>query len=196
MLEECAANYRVRPVDINNKESLFAQLSQLALNKKIPVLVDTEAGTGKEIKVSESGAILIYLAEKYQRFIPTDPLERYRAIQWLMFQMSAVGPIMGQLSHFKRRGHPDDAYALERFATETHRLHAVMEQHLSSSRYFAGGQYSIADMAIFPWLRVSEKLGFAWPDYPRLRDWFECIRERPAVQRALGLPRVTSAVTT
>ena len=193
MLEECAAVCRIHPVDINDQEALVGAIAQRTLNRKIPVLVDTDARTGKEITIFESGAILIYLAGKYGRFLSADPAERYGALQWLMFQMSAVGPMMGQLSHFKRRGGSSDGYAIDRFGAEVRRIHTVMEQHLEASPYFAGEHYSIADMAVFPWMRVSQKLGMAWSDYPRLRDWYGRLDERPAVQRALHRVEFTPA---
>ncbi len=193
MLEECGADYRIHPVDINDPEALSGGISHRTLNRKIPVLVDSDAGAGKEITIFESGAILIYLADKYRRFLSADPAERYGALQWLMFQMSAVGPMMGQLSHFKRRGDANDEYAISRFGAEVRRIHTVMEQHLDVRPYFAGEHYSIADMAVFPWLRVSEKLGMAWSDYPRLRGWYERLNERAAVQRALHRPEFTPA---
>lgn len=195
MLMECEreADCRVHAVNINDKQQLADQVSPLVVNPKIPFLVDRHGADNAEVRISESGAILIYLAEKYQRFLATEPLERFRALQWLMFQMSAVGPMMGQLNHFRGRQNDGDAYAVERFSTEVLRLHDVMEKHLTACSYFAGGQYSIADMAIFPWIRLSQKLGIAWQDHPHLHDWYERVLARPAVQRALLLPHLTLA---
>lgn len=192
MLEECNAEFNIIPVDINNKSSIEMKISLINVNKKIPVLVDNHGSDeGKRVIISESGAILIYLANKYQQFLSQAVIERYQSLQWLMFQMSAVGPIMGQCNHFRGRTNLDNTYPLERFETEVKRLHSVMNSHLSNHSYFSGSQYTIADMAIFPWLRLSEKLGIAWSEYPHLHKWFEEIIKRPAVQRALKLPDVT-----
>ncbi len=198
MLEECGAQCRIHPADINDKQAFADAISPISINKKIPVLIDAVPGNAKPVTIFESGAILVYLAEKFGRFLSTEPTERHAALQWLMFQMSAVGPMMGQFNHFKGRAKngEDDAYALQRFGSEVQRIHAVMEQHLSASDYFAGAEYSIADMAIFPWLRLSEKLGIAWSAHPHLRDWFERVAARPAVQRALRIPDISSTSTT
>lgn len=193
MLEECGTPYRIHPANIHDKERFLSLLSPLSVNPKIPVLVDNDTRDGQRVTVCESGAILIYLAEKYQRFLSNAPVERFASMQWLMFQMSAVGPMMGQLNHFQARAHPDDAYARERFSGEVQRLHDVMEQHLAHNDFFAGSRYSVADMAIFPWLRLSEKMGLPWPDFPKLRHWYERILARPAVQRALQLPHISTA---
>lgn len=196
MLEECDAVYRIHPADLNDKPGFAALLAPHSVNGKIPVLIDSDVGSDQPLTVFESGAILIYLAEKYQRFLSQQPVERSAALQWLMFQMSAVGPMMGQFNHFRGRANPDDAYALERFGGEVRRIHAVMEQHLQNKAYFAGGAYSIADMAIFPWLRLSEKFGISWADFPRLHDWLQRIQARPAVQRALALPSLSPTTRT
>lgn len=199
MLEECDATYRIHPADINDKETFSAMMAPLGVNRKIPLLIDSDPQDGKPVTIFESGAILIHLAEKFRRFLSQDIAERSSAMQWLMFQMSAVGPMMGQLSHFRGRSRSEpsaeqsDGYALERFAAEVQRIHSVMEQHLQNSAYFAGTQYSIADMAIFPWLRLSEKMGIDVVAYPRLNEWRERIASRPAVQRALALPELTQA---
>lgn len=194
LLEECGTAYRIHPANINDKEAFAAQISPLAVNRKIPLLIDTEANDGRGLTISESGAILIYLAEKHGSFLPADVTGRYAAMQWLMFQMSAVGPMMGQLNHFRSRTDAhDNAYVLERFGIEVRRIHGVMEQHLSQGHeWFAGAEYSIADMAIFPWLRLSEKLGQPWSAHPQLHRWYERILTRPAVQRALHIPHLTA----
>lgn len=196
MLEECNAIYRIHPADLNDKQGFAALIAPHSVNGKIPLLIDDDAAHGETLKVFESGAILIYLAEKYQRFLSPHPAPRFAAMQWLMFQMSAVGPMMGQFNHFKGRAHPGDAYTLERFGTEVRRIHAVMEQQLQSQGYFAGDQYSIADMAIFPWLRLSQKLSIAWSDFPQLHAWYLKIQARPAVQRALALPSLIPTTRT
>ncbi|MBF5005746.1 glutathione binding-like protein [Diaphorobacter caeni] len=202
MLEECDAICRLHPADINDKEAFAAIMAPLGVNRKIPLLIDSGAPDADPVTIFESGAILIHLAEKYRRFLSQDAPERSAAMQWLMFQMSAVGPMMGQLSHFRGRarsapaGESPDAYALERFELEVRRIHSVMERHLQSNAYFAGPQYSIADMAIFPWLRLSEKLGIDVAAYPHLKEWRERIALRPAVQRALALPELTEAIKT
>lgn len=196
MLEECGAAYRLHPVNIRDEAALSAQVLPLNVNRKIPVIVDDEGPGGESITVSESGAILFYLAEKTGRFLSSHPVQRHAAMQWLMFQMSAVGPMMGQLNHFTTRDDVGDAYARARFGTEVSRIHAVMERHLGDHAFFAGAEYSIADMAIFPWLRLSEKLGVQWSGLPRLRAWFDQIAERPAVQRALESGSTLTTVRT
>lgn len=192
MLEECDAQYRIVPANINDNATFPALITPVSVNRKIPVLVDDDNVGATSVTIFESGAILLYLAEKYQRFLSTDPVQRYAAVQWLMFQMSAVGPIMGQLNHFKGRANPNDTYTLQRFGTEVQRIHTVMEQHLTDHDYFAGTQYSIADMAVFPWLRLSEKLGIQWSQFPMLHNWYQRIMARPAVQRALQLPNIST----
>ena len=197
MLEECHAQYRIHPVNIGNQESIDSLIASLTINKKIPVLVDNAAAAKQgPLVISESGAILIYLAEKHQQFWANEPTARYQTMQWLMFQMSAIGPMMGQCNHFKSRQQSDDGYALARLSAEVARIHAVMEQHLRNNAYFAGSDYSIADMAIFPWLRLSQKLGVAWSAHARLHHWYEHIAMRPAVQRALHLPNLSLKATT
>lgn len=202
MLEECEAIYRLHPADINDKGTFAAMMTPLSVNRKIPLLIDSDAQDANPVTIFESGAILIHLAEKFRRFLSQYIPERSDAIQWLMFQMSAVGPMMGQLSHFRGRARSAttaehlDTYALERFEGEVRRIHSVMEQHLHSNAYFAGAQYSIADMAIFPWLRLSEKMGIEATAYPRLNEWRERIALRPAVQRALALPELTQTTKT
>ncbi|THJ36470.1 glutathione S-transferase family protein [Lampropedia aestuarii] len=197
MLEECDAQYRIHPVNISNQESIDSQIASLTINKKIPLLVDNNAASNQgPLVIAESGAILIYLAEKYQQFWATEPTARYQTMQWLMFQMSAVGPMMGQCNHFKSRHQSDGGYALARFSAEVARIHAVMEQHVRDHAYFAGSHYSIADMAIFPWLRLSQKLDEAWSARTQLHRWYERIALRPAVQRALHLPDLNSKAAT
>ncbi len=185
MLRECGLEHRLLAVDIGRGDQFQPPFSTLGPNRKIPLLVDHDGPGGQALTLSESGAILIYLAEKTGKFLPAQGAARHRTLQWLMFQMSAVGPMMGQSNHF-RHGSPQVLpYAIERFGNEVKRLHGVMEQHLASHAYFGGEDYSIADMAIFPWLRASEKHGILWPEHPRLRAWFETVQSRPAVRQAL-----------
>jgi len=185
MLEECGLEHRLTPVDIAKGEQLLEPFSSLGPNRKIPLMVDPQGPSGQPITLFESGAILIYLAEKTGQFLPDGLIARYQVLQWLMFQMSAVGPMMGQSNHFLNVATEPIPYAVDRFGAEVRRIHVVMERHLAANGFFGGELYSIADMAIFPWLRASEKQGISWSDHPRLHKWFNDIGQRPAVQRGL-----------
>lgn len=185
MLEECGLPHQLIPVDIHNGQQHMLPFVDLGPNRKIPVLVDSSGLQGAPITLFESGAILIYLAEKTGRFLANEGVARYQTLQWLMFQMSAVGPNMGQSNHFRNSSPEVLPYAIDRFVMEVKRLHSVMDAHLSTNDYFGGAQYSIADMAIFPWLRASEKHGVVWENHVHLQSWFSEVSKRPAVQRAL-----------
>jgi GST-like protein len=186
MLEETGLKYEVRPVNIRTGEQFGADFLRTSPNNKIPAIVDREGPGGKPFPVFESGAILVYLAGKTGKFLPADDAGKYVALQWLMFQMSSIGPMMGQSGHFRSNAVPERIdYAVNRYGNEVRRLHGIMERRLSEARYFAGAGYSIADMAIFPWLRASERNGIDWAEFPKVKQWFDAIAARPAVQRAL-----------
>jgi GST-like protein len=186
MLEETALKYEVRPVNIRTGEQFAADFLRISPNNKIPAIVDREGPGGKPFPVFESGAILVYLAGKTGKFLPADDAGKYVALQWLMFQMGSIGPMMGQSGHFRSNAVPERIeYAVNRYGNEVRRLHGIMERRLSEARYFAGASYSIADMAIFPWLRASERNGIDWAEFPKVKQWFDAIAARPAVQRAL-----------
>ncbi|HVA41580.1 MAG TPA: glutathione S-transferase N-terminal domain-containing protein [Candidatus Binataceae bacterium] len=194
MLEEIALPYRVIPVDVWKAEQFKPELVRLNPNAKIPVIVDHEGPGGKPYTCFESGAILMYLADKTGRFLPRDTVERYDVIQWLMIQLTGVGPASGQLVHFKRFAPAGNDYALSRYQTEVLRLYDVLEKRLGETAYLGGRDYSIADIATFPWTRNHDFFGAKWDSRPNCARWFAAIAERPAVKRALAkVDAITSA---
>ncbi|MFB6275737.1 MAG: glutathione S-transferase family protein [Halothece sp.] len=186
LLEELALPYTVQPVNILAGDQFTPKYRQLNPNAKMPTIVDPDGPGGEPYSVFESGAILLYLAEKTGRLLPSDPRARYRVIQWLMFQMGNVGPMLGQTHHFRQYAPESIPYAIERYTKEAARLYGVVEDQLAQSDYVAG-DYSIADIAIFPWIVPYEKQGQSLDDYPHLKRWFEAIYARSAVQRGLNL---------
>ncbi|RDI45219.1 glutathione S-transferase N-terminal domain-containing protein [Aquicella lusitana] len=186
MLEETGLPYQVHPIDLTRQEQYQPAYLKINPNNKIPAIIDQEGPHHRPFRVFESGAILLYLAEKTGRFLPSDPCRRMEAIEWLMFQVSGVGPMLGQLHHFLHFAAEKVPYAIERYANEARRLYHVMEQQLEKERYFAG-DYSIADMAIFPWIHAHERQHIDLTDYPCLQRWHHTILERPAVQKGLHL---------
>ena len=188
MLEECALPYRVHPIDIGKGDQFTPDFLAISPNNKIPALVDSEGPDGQPMSVFESGAILLYLAEKTGRFMPADTRGRYEVLQWLMFQMGGVGPMLGQNHHFRTYAPEKIAYAIDRYTNEARRLYGVIDKRLAATgNWIAAGEYSIADMAIFPWLRNWKNQGMELEDFPALKAWFETIAARPAVQRALAV---------
>jgi GSH-dependent disulfide-bond oxidoreductase len=185
VLEELELPYRTIKVDVFQGDNFKPEFVKLNPNAKIPVIVDHEGPKGP-FAVFESGAILLYLAEKSGRFLPTDRVQRFEVIQWLMIQLSGVGPMFGQLTHFKRFAPTGNEYSLSRYQTEVRRLYDVLEQRLGRSPYLGGPEYTIADIATFPWTRNHEWQGVKWDDHPNLGRWFGVISERPAVKRALA----------
>ncbi len=185
MLEECALPYRVHAVDIGQGEQFTEEFLRLSPNNKIPAILDSEGPDGQPMSLFESGAILLYLAGKTGRFLPTDTRGRYNVLQWLMFQMGGVGPMLGQAHHFRIYAPEKVPYAVDRYTNEAKRLYGVMNRELKSQRYIAGGEYTIADIAIYPWLRSWQNQGIDWSDYPQLKRWFDELGERPAVQRGV-----------
>src|SRR5262249_28966367 len=154
-------------------------------NSKIPVIVDQDGPGGKPLTVIESGAILIYLAEKTGKFLPKDPAKRYEALQWLMLQLTGVGPMFRQWTHFKLFAPKGSDYSAGRYTSELKRLYEVLEKRLGQAPYLGGQEYSIADIATFPWTRNHDAQGVKWGDNPNLARWFDAINERPAVKAAL-----------
>ncbi|HZT63190.1 MAG TPA: glutathione binding-like protein [Burkholderiales bacterium] len=186
MLEETGLEYQIRPVNIRTGEQFGPEFLRISPNNKIPAIVDRDGPGGQPISVFESGAILVYLAGKTGKLLPRDDRGKYVALQWLMFQMGSIGPMMGQANHFRSNVVPQGVeYSLNRYTKEVRRLHGVMETRLSQVAYFAGADYSIADIAIFPWLRSSERHGINWSEFPKVKAWFDKIHGRPPVQRAL-----------
>jgi len=185
MLEECDLPYLVHAVDIGAGEQFEPKFLAISPNNKIPAIVDPDGPDGRPISVFESGAILFYLAGKTGQFLPEDTRGKYVALQWLMFQMGSVGPMLGQAHHFRRYAPQQIEYAIERYTNESRRLYGVMDKRLSQARYFAGNFYSIADMAIFPWTRSHANQGVDLAAYPNVQRWFDEVANRPAVQRGV-----------
>ena len=185
MLEECGLKYRAHAVDIGKGEQFAPEFLAISPNNKIPAIVDPQGPDGEPISMFESGAILLYLATKTGRFLPETTLARYAVLEWLMFQMGGVGPMLGQAHHFRVYAPQKIEYAVNRYTNEAKRLYGVMDKRLAKSRYIAGPEYSIADIAIFPWLRSWKNQGIDWNDYPHLKGWFDEIEARPAVQRGV-----------
>ena len=185
MLEECGLPYRAVPVNIGAGDQFKPEFLAISPNNKIPAITDPQGPDGKPISLFESGAILVYLAAKTGRFMPAGDRGKYEALQWLMFQMGSVGPLLGQNHHFRLYAPEKLPYAIDRYTNEARRIYGVIDRRLAQSRYLAGRDYSIADIATFPWLRNWENQGIVLSEYPHLKAWFEQIAERPAVQRGV-----------
>jgi len=185
MLEECALPYKVIAVDIGTGDQFKPEFLAISPNNKIPAIVDPDGPDGKPVSLFESGAILLYLAGKTGRFLPADTRGKYNVLQWLMFQMGSVGPLLGQAHHFRVYAPEKIGYAIDRYSNEARRLYRVMNDQLAKSRYIAGPAYTIADIAIFPWLRSWKNQGIEWNEFPHLRGWFDEIAARPAVRRGV-----------
>lgn len=183
MLEEIGLDYNVHTVDITKNEQFTPEFVAINPNSKIPAIIDRDT----DITVFESGAILIYLAEKTGQFLPTETKARFQVIQWLMFQMGSVGPMFGQYNHFNRFAKEKIPYAIERYQKETLRLYDVLNKRLGELEY-VGGDYSIADMAIYPWIAAYEFMGLSLDEYDNLKRWFETITQRPGVAKGMKVP--------
>ena len=186
MLEEVGLAYKVIPVDIGAGDQFDPDFLKISPNNKMPAMVDHDGSDGAPYPMFESGAMLMYLAEKTGRFMPRETAARYRVVQWLMFQMGHIGPMLGQTHHFRDYAPEKIAYAIERYTNEAARLYKVCEVRLASAAYLAD-DYSIADMAVFPWVRSAERKGLDFADYPNVKRWFDAIDARPAVQRGLAV---------
>ena len=184
MLEEIGLEYRVIPVDINQGAQFEPDFLAISPNNKMPAMVDHDGPDGESYSLFESGAILMYLADKTDQLLPKNMAQRYDVIQWLMFQMGSIGPLLGQTHHFRVYAPEKIPYAVDRYTNEAARLYSVMDRRLAESEYLAG-EYSIADIACFPWLRRPERQGQSHDDYPNLKRWFDAIAARPAVQRGV-----------
>ena len=182
-LEEAGLAYRLHMVDVNNGEQWKPEFVAINPNSKIPAIIDEDGPGGKPMTLFESGAILIYLAEKTGKFIPKDPAGRYLTIQWVMFQMANIGPLLGQTHHFRAKA-PDNTYGVKRYTDEATRLWKVLDKRLGEAPYLAGTDYTIADMATYVWLRNPKNQGQSIDDYPNVKRWFDAIDARPAVKRA------------
>jgi GST-like protein len=190
MLEECGLPYTVHPIAIGKNEQFAAPYLRINPNGKIPSIVDSEGPTGEAgepIAMMESGAILIYLAEKTGRFLSSRPRERYKTLEWLMFQMGGVGPMFGQVHHFLRAASEPVPYAIERYSKEKDRLYGVLDKRLGESEFLAG-EYSIADIATYPWVSRFEWHKTDLASVPNVKRWFDTLSARPAVKRGMAVP--------
>lgn len=186
LLEELDMAYAAVPIDLNKDEQFSENFLKLNPNNKIPALVDTEGPEKAPITIFESGAILMYLAEKGEKFLPSSGTERYKVMQWLMFQMGGVGPMFGQTHHFRRYA-KQEKYSLDRFTRETHRLYGVLNSELAKREFVANNEYSIADIAIYPWVARYELHEIDWSRFTHVKRWFDALSLRPAVQRGMGV---------
>ena len=185
MLEECGLPYTAKPIDIGKGDQFTADFLRISPNNKIPALIDSDGPDGKPIALFESGAILQYLADKTGRFGGDTARQKYTVLQWLMFQMGGFGPMLGQAHHFRIYAPEPVPYAIERYTNEAKRLYGVIDKQLGQSAYLAGDEYSIADIAVFPWTRSWQNQGIDLEDFKNVKRWFDAINERPAVQRGV-----------
>jgi len=185
MLEETGIPYRVHGVNIRTGEQFAPEFLRISPNNRIPAIVDPDGPAGRPLTLFESGAILVYLAGKSGNLLPQDLNDRYTALQWLMWQMGGVGPMFGQANHFRAYAVEKIAYAIERYTNEANRLTGVLDRRLAETRFLAGDEYSIADIAVFPWMRNPERRGIDMNAYPNAKRWFDEIAARPAVQRGV-----------
>lgn len=185
MLEELGLEYKAIPIDIGAGDQFTPEFLAISPNNKIPAIIDSDGPDGKPLALFESGAILFYLAEKTGKFLPLDPVGRYTTMQWLMFQMGGVGPMLGQAHHFRIYAPEKIEYAVNRYSNEAKRLYGVMDKQLGVTRYLAGNDYSIADIATFPWTRSWKNQGIELDEFPNVKRWFDEISARPAVIRGV-----------
>ena len=189
MLEEVTLPYEVHPVNLRNRDQFKPDFLAVGPNNKIPAIIDRDGPNGKPYSLFESGAILMYLAEKMDLLLPKETLARYEVIQWLMFQMGGVGPMFGQAHHFIRSAKEKVPYAIERYRNETRRLYGVMDRRLNEHEFLAG-DYSIADIATYPWVSRYDYHEVNLEEFSNVKRWFDIISSRPAVQRGMKVPEV------
>ena len=189
VLEELGLPYNVHPIDINNKEQFAPAFLAISPNNRIPAIVDRD----NNFSLMESGAILLYLAEKTGKLLPKELQERYRAIEWLMWQMGGVGPMLGQVHHFVKYNKGKAPYAEERYLAEAHRLYGVLDKRLAEHEFVAG-EYSVADIATWPWISRFEWQTIDLSQYPNVKRWYLKIAQRPAVQRGYHVPNKVSEI--
>jgi len=188
MLEETGLEYRVHPVNIGTGDQFKTEFLDISPNNKIPAIVDSEGPRrvdGKPFSLFESGAVLIYLAAKTGQFMPEDLAARYDVLQWVMFQMGGLGPMLGQAHHFRIYAPEKIEYAVNRYTHEAQRLYNVMDKQLAKTEYLAGDDYTIADIAAFPWTRSWQNQGIDLDSVPNVKRWHEAIAARPAVKRGV-----------
>jgi GST-like protein len=186
MLEETGLPYREFWLDLGKGDQFKPEFLKISPNNKIPAIVDHDGPDGRPIDLFESGAILIYLAEKTGRFLPSTPRERIEVLKWLMWQMGGFGPMLGQAHHFNAYAPERIAYAMDRYTNEAGRLYRVLDERLAEQHYVAGNLYSIADMAIFPWCRLHKRQRQDLADFPNVCRWFESVAARPAVAKDMA----------
>jgi GST-like protein len=187
MLEECGLAYNLHRIDIGKGDQFTPEFLAINPNGKIPAIVDTDGPDGAPLPLFESGAILVYLAGKTGRLLPKSVRGKYKALEWLMFQMGGVGPMFGQVHHFLRAAKVEVPYAIERYTKEKDRLYGVLDRRLGEAEYLAG-EYSIADIATFPWVARHEWHKTDLATFPNVKRWYETIAARPAVQRGMAVP--------
>lgn len=192
LLEELGVPYTVHNINIGEGDQFDPDYLKISPNNKMPAIVDQDGPGGQPYALFESGAIMMYLAEKHGKFWPQSHPDRYDTIKWLMWQMGGFGPMLGQAHHFRRYAPEPIQYAIDRYTNEAGRLYNVLNKRLGETEYLAGADYSIADMATFPWSRSIERQGHSFDDFPNVKRWFEAIDARPAVQRGLLVPDVKS----
>ena len=185
MLEECGLDHEAHFVDLDAGGQFDPEFLKISPNNKIPVILDREGPQGEPLAVFESGAILFYLAEKCARFLPTEPRARAEVMQWLFWQVGGFGPMLGQAHHFRAYARVQIDYAIERYTNESHRLYQVLDRQLDG-REFVAGDYSIADMSIFPWCRLHDRQGQKLEDFPNVARWYDRIAARPAVAKDMA----------
>ncbi len=185
MLEECGIDYRIQPVNITRGEQFKPEFLAISPNNKVPAIVDLAAPTGP-LALFESGAILVYLAEKTGRFLPSDVAGRFEVLKWLFWQVGGLGPMAGQAHHFRAFATEHVPYGITRYTNEVNRLYGVLDRALQGRDYVAG-EYSIADMAMWPWVQPHERQGQNLNDFPAIKRWYAAMEARPAVQRAFSL---------
>jgi GST-like protein len=189
-LEETGLEYKVIPINIGKGEQFQPEFLKFSPNNRIPALVDhAPKSGGAPVSVFESGAMLVYLAEKTGKFLPADGAARYEVMQWLFWQMGGLGPMCGQNNHFKNYAVEKLPYAIDRYLKEANRLYGVLNKRLADREFVAGGEYSIADMASYPWIVPWERQGQNIADFPHLKRWLETIEARPATKRAYALAK-------
>jgi len=187
-LEELELPYKVVPINIGKGDQFKTEFLAITPNHRIPAIVDPDGPGGKRLTLFESAAIMIYLSEKTGgRLIPSDPVERYTCLQWMMFQMGGTGPMFGQYNHFANYSVEKIPYAIERYANEVKRLHRVLDKRLAQSEYLAGPDYSMADIINFPWIRNPDRRNIDLTDYQHVKRWHDTIAARPAVQRGVDV---------
>jgi len=186
-LEELGLDYRVQPINIGQGDQFGEAFLRISPNNKIPAIIDHDGPGGEPVSLFESGAILLYLAEKTGELMPADPRARLETLEWLMFQMGGLGPMLGQAHHFRQYAPESIDYAIDRYTNEASRLYGVLDGRLADREWLAGEMYTIADIACFPWIRPYENQGQSLGDYPHLKRWFDAIAERPAVERGVAV---------